>query len=104
MTNQTGFASAVIVAGGTGSRMGRPKQMLPLGAEPVLFHTVRAFLSTPQIAQVVVVTTSENQAALQKNFERQKPCAAFNRDFRPDRRRCPQTILRIDGRCREKCG
>ena len=69
MTNQTGFASAVIVAGGTGSRMGRPKQMLPLGAEPVLFHTVRAFLSTPQIAQVVVVTTSENQAALQKNFK-----------------------------------
>lgn len=68
MTNQTGFASAVIVAGGTGSRMGRPKQMLPLGAEPVLFHTVRAFLATPEIAQVIVVTPPENQAALQQTF------------------------------------
>ncbi|MBR4591653.1 MAG: NTP transferase domain-containing protein [Elusimicrobiaceae bacterium] len=28
------FASVVIVAGGSGSRMGRPKQMLPLGGKP----------------------------------------------------------------------
>lgn len=67
--NKTGFASAVIVAGGSGTRMGRPKQMLPLGGEPVLFHTVRAFLAAPQIGQVVVVTPPENQAALAAEFE-----------------------------------
>lgn len=68
MDNKTGFASVVIVAGGSGTRMGRPKQMLPLAGQPVLFRTVRAFLNTPEIAQVVVVTTPQNQALLQKEF------------------------------------
>lgn len=69
MDKKTGFASAVIVAGGSGTRMGRPKQMLPLAGQPVLFRTVRAFLNTPEIAQVVVVTPLENQALLQKEFK-----------------------------------
>lgn len=69
MHEKTGFSSAVIVAGGSGSRMGRPKQMLPLAGKPALFHTVRAFLNTPEIAQVVVVTPKENQLLLQQEFE-----------------------------------
>lgn len=68
MSKQTGFSSAVIVAGGSGSRMGRPKQMLPLGAKPVLVRTVEAFLQTPEIKEIVVVTPSENRAELQKRF------------------------------------
>lgn len=68
MSRQTGFSSAVIVAGGSGSRMGRPKQMLPLGAKPVLVRTVEAFLQTPEIKEIVVVTPSENRAELQKRF------------------------------------
>lgn len=68
MSEQTGFSSAVIVAGGSGSRMGRPKQMLPLGAKPVLVRTVEAFLQTPEIKEIVVVTPSENRAELQKRF------------------------------------
>lgn len=68
MSKQTGFSSAVIVAGGSGSRIGRPKQMLPLGAKPVLVRTVEAFLQTPEIKEIVVVTPSENRAELQKRF------------------------------------
>ncbi|WP_177748394.1 2-C-methyl-D-erythritol 4-phosphate cytidylyltransferase [Candidatus Avelusimicrobium fimicolum] len=68
MSEQTGFSSAVIVAGGSGSRMGRPKQMLPLGAKPVLVRTVEAFLQTLEIKEIVVVTPSENRAELQKRF------------------------------------
>ena len=68
MSKQTGFSSAVIVAGGSGSRMGRPKQMLPLGAKPVLVRTVEAFLQTPEIKEIVVVTSTENRAELQKRF------------------------------------
>lgn len=68
MSEQTGFSSVVIVAGGSGSRMGRPKQMLPLGAKPVLVRTVEAFLQTPEIKEIVVVTPSENRAELQKRF------------------------------------
>ena len=36
-------ASAVIVAGGTGSRMGRPKQVLPLGGKPVVVRSIWLF-------------------------------------------------------------
>lgn len=68
MSEQTGFSSAVIVAGGSGSRMGRPKQMLPLGGKPVLVRTVEAFLQTPEIKEIVVVTPPENRAELQKRF------------------------------------
>lgn len=50
-------ASVVIVAGGTGSRMGSgpPKQYLDLLGVPVLLWSVRAFLSHPGVARVVVV-------------------------------------------------
>ena len=68
MSEQTGFSSAVIVAGGSGSRMGRPKQMLPLGGKPVLVRTVEAFLQTPEIKEIVVVTPTENRVELQKRF------------------------------------
>lgn len=68
MSEQTGFSSAVIVAGGSGSRMGRPKQMLPLGGKPVLVRTVEAFLQTPEIKEIVVVAPTENRAELQKRF------------------------------------
>lgn len=48
---------AVIVAGGSGSRMGSelPKQFLPLHGEPVLIHTIRAFLKAVDHIQVIVV-------------------------------------------------
>ena len=70
MTNaQVGFSSVVIVAGGSGSRMGRPKQMLPLAGKPVLVHTIEAFEKTPGVGEIVVVTPAENRPVLQTYFK-----------------------------------
>lgn len=40
---------ALILAGGMGSRMGRPKQFLELLGQPALLHTLRAFQETPGV-------------------------------------------------------
>lgn len=68
MPKETGFTSVVIVAGGSGSRMGRPKQMLPLAGKPVLVRTIEAFKQVPQVGQMVVVTPKENQNVLARYF------------------------------------
>ena len=36
-------AAAVIVAGGTGERLGSPKQFMPLGGIPLLLWSIRSF-------------------------------------------------------------
>lgn len=48
---------AVIVAGGKGLRMGSaiPKQFLPLAGKPVLYHTIKAFITTFSDIQIVLV-------------------------------------------------
>jgi 2-C-methyl-D-erythritol 4-phosphate cytidylyltransferase len=51
---------AVIVAAGSGSRMGKeiPKQFLHLGGKPILFHTVDTFLSSYNDLQIILVIPS----------------------------------------------
>lgn len=53
------LCGAVIAAAGSSSRMGEDKLFLPLGEEPVLVHTLRAFQTAPEIAEIVVVTRQE---------------------------------------------
>ncbi len=56
--------SAVIVAGGSGTRMQAqvPKQFLPLGNMPILFRTVKRFLRyRPDLAAVVVLPAANRQ-------------------------------------------
>ena len=60
--------SAIIVAGGLGTRMGRPKQMLPLAGRPMLFHSVDLFVEMPEFATVIVATARENFPALELEF------------------------------------
>ncbi len=61
----SGFtASAVIVAGGTGSRMGRPKQVLPLGGKPVVVHSILAFKACACVQEIIVVTPKENRPVI----------------------------------------
>ena len=50
--------TALIVAGGCGSRLGagRPKQYLPLAGRPLLVWTLEAFERCPEIRDVVLVT------------------------------------------------
>lgn len=51
---------AVIVAAGSGSRMGKdvPKQFLEIGGKPILYHTLDAFLSAFPDLEVVLVIAS----------------------------------------------
>lgn len=57
------FTTAILLAGGIGSRMkredGKTKQMLPLCGVPVLVHTARAFEECPYIDQIIVVAREE---------------------------------------------
>lgn len=48
---------AIIVAGGTGRRMGRslPKQFLLLNDKPVLYYTIKTFLEAYEDMQIVLV-------------------------------------------------
>jgi 2-C-methyl-D-erythritol 4-phosphate cytidylyltransferase len=53
---------ALIPAAGVGARMaaGSPKQYLPIGAKPMLRHTVDAFLSSPLITHTYVVVSADD--------------------------------------------
>jgi 2-C-methyl-D-erythritol 4-phosphate cytidylyltransferase len=51
----TGSAVALVLAGGTGSRMGHPKQFIELLGHPALYHTLRAFEEAPEIDRIYVV-------------------------------------------------
>ncbi|EMR01739.1 2-C-methyl-D-erythritol 4-phosphate cytidylyltransferase [Cesiribacter andamanensis] len=59
---------AVIVAGGSGSRMqsSLPKQFLPLQGKPVLMHTLQAFASLPQSVELVLVLPEVQMAYWQQ--------------------------------------
>ncbi len=54
----------VIVAAGRGTRVGGvvAKQFLELAGAPVLLHAIRAFVSHPDVAQVVVVLSADDVA------------------------------------------
>lgn len=45
----------IIAAGGSGIRMGQPKQLLPLWGKPMLAWTVEAFRAVPEISGIVLV-------------------------------------------------
>lgn len=48
---------AIIVAGGSGLRMGAalPKQYLPIGGKPILMHTLSAFSQYPEAIELILV-------------------------------------------------
>ena len=53
---------AIIVAGGSGTRMGSsiPKQFLPIAGKPVLWHTVNTFLRSYEDMRIVLVLPKEH--------------------------------------------
>lgn len=55
---------AVIVAAGSGSRMGKeiPKQFLELGGKPVLCHTIEAFVNAYSDINLILVVASRYMA------------------------------------------
>ncbi len=59
-----GNAAAIIVAAGTGTRMGTltvPKQFLLIDGVPILAYTLRKFESCPAIDSIVLVTRREDR-------------------------------------------
>ena len=52
-------ATAVVLAGGKSSRMGRPKSLLPFDGEPLIVHIVRAL--TQMFAETVVVAAPDQE-------------------------------------------
>lgn len=56
---------AVIVAGGSGLRMGTvvPKQFLPLCGKPVLWHSLNTFLHAWPDLEIILVLPADHQAA-----------------------------------------
>jgi 2-C-methyl-D-erythritol 4-phosphate cytidylyltransferase len=59
--NKTGKTSAILLAGGLGTRMQSAvaKQFLPLGDKPVALHSFSLFLEIPQIDELIVVCAEE---------------------------------------------
>ena len=54
------YCTAVIVAAGSSERMhGTDKVMAPLGGEPIILHSVRAFQNSPRVQEIVVVTRED---------------------------------------------
>ena len=53
--------SAIILAAGTSSRMGSPKQLLPLGSKTLLEHTLETVRASA-VREIVVVLGSESDA------------------------------------------
>lgn len=57
---------AIILAGGQGTRMGRPKQMLLIDGKSVVQRSIDAFKKVPRVAKIIVVTKQENIDILSK--------------------------------------
>lgn len=52
---------SVILAGGTGNRMGntdKPKQFLTIKDKPIIIHTIEKFLSEPKFEKIIVLSPS----------------------------------------------
>lgn len=64
--------TAVIVAAGSSSRMGKDKQLLPIAGVPCIMRSILAFERHPQIKSIIVVTKKEKILDIQKlcdNYE-----------------------------------
>lgn len=78
MAETVAEAVALVLAGGRGSRMGRPKQFLELLGEPALLHTLRAFEEASGIARIYAVCEPERveALALEAGISKYAGCAA----------------------------
>ena len=72
LTPDNCFVSAVIVAGGSGSRMGnmpRTKQLTEIDGIPVIVRTLLAFQSCTQIDEIIVVARKD-ELSLYEDFKK----------------------------------
>lgn len=64
-------AAVIIPAAGRGRRMraGAPKQYLPLGEHPVLWHTLRRFQDSPRVHAIIVAIHADDAALFEALVE-----------------------------------
>ena len=64
--------SAIILAGGSGKRMGTdiPKQYLPLGGKPLLYYPLQTFEQSPVDEIILVVAPGEEEYCRKEFVER----------------------------------
>ena len=63
--NQRPFTSAILVAAGGSTRMGVPKQTIPLCGIPVIVRTLLAFEAAQRVDEILLVTREEDVEACQ---------------------------------------
>ena len=62
--------AAVVLAAGQGRRMGGTnKALLPLGDEPVLAHSMRAFRQAPSVGEITLVMSEEHVQQLADRWD-----------------------------------
>lgn len=61
--------SVIIVAGGKGSRMGQPKQLLKIAGKEILRRSITQFFSLPFVKEIIVVCPKETFDAISKYFK-----------------------------------
>lgn len=62
MTNDKIKTVVIIVAGGSGKRMGKPKQFLPLMGKPIVERTVKVFKNCKSVSAIILVVPEEDFA------------------------------------------
>lgn len=65
----------VLLASGTGSRMGReiPKQFLELEGKPIIIHTLESFAKLPTITEIIIVSAVEHHQLLKDIVSKHLP-------------------------------
>ncbi len=61
--------SVIIAAGGKGTRMGRPKQLLKVAGQEILIRTILAFKKVKRVREIIIVTTPETFKAVSKKIK-----------------------------------
>ncbi|MEA1881135.1 MAG: 2-C-methyl-D-erythritol 4-phosphate cytidylyltransferase [Candidatus Marinimicrobia bacterium] len=61
--------TAVIPAAGSGERFGGKKQLKRMGNRPLLFHTLKAFVQSKLISEIVVVVPKEDVSQVERKLK-----------------------------------
>src|SRR5689334_17799932 len=82
------FKYAIIVAGGTGSRMGSdlPKQFMPLKDKPVLYYSLKTFLDSYDDLEIILILpaafTNIGEEIIDAYFDKERIKIAFGGETR----------------------
>ena len=69
--------SAIIVAGGKSQRFGKNKLLQPLLGKPLIYHTLKPFLETPKINEIILVSSLKAEEIFTNSEENPKKNIIF---------------------------